>query len=74
MKEWQNKKESRWVKNEGQTRLRCLTKCDDMSFVECYCPFARGAGKHFKITSKKKENNGKKSERAANTAKNDHLK
>lgn len=46
-------------KNQGQTRLRCLTKCDDMSFVDCYCPFARSARKHFKITSKKRSN-GKK--------------
>lgn len=48
-------------KNQGQTQLRCLIKCDDMSFIDCYCPFARGTGKRFKITSKK-ENNGKKRE------------
>lgn len=53
------------VKN--QTRLRCLTKCDGMPFVDCYCPFARGAGKQFKIPSKKQKIMGEKSERAANT-------
>lgn len=53
MNERQKKKESRWVKIKVKLELRCLTKCDDMSFVDCYWPFARGAEKHFKITRKK---------------------
>lgn len=40
-------------KNEGQIHLKSLPKCDDMSSADCYCPFVRGARKHFKSTRKK---------------------